>query len=71
MNKSCKSCRHYGCVKSEDKLNTDKTITKGSTQYEFCNKGKFYLADYKPCEFHEVGNRSARIMPPPVPQKEL
>jgi hypothetical protein len=67
--KDCKSCRHYGFVKTEDKLNSNKSVTRGRIQYEFCNKGTFYLTGYKPCQFHEVGNRSARIMPPPVPKK--
>lgn len=66
---TCKTCRHYGCVKTEDKLNSDKTVTKGRTLYEFCNKGQFYLAEYKPCEFYEEGKRSARIMPPPLPKE--
>lgn len=65
---SCLSCRHYGCVKSDDKLNPDKTVTKGRLQYEFCNLGSFYLTDLKPCEKHEEGKRSARIMPPPIPE---
>jgi hypothetical protein len=67
--KDCNSCRHYGFVKTEDKLNPDKTVTKGRTQYEFCTKGNFHLADYKPCQFHEEGKRSARILPPPLPNK--
>lgn len=62
----CKSCMHYGCVNSQDKLNPDKTVTKGKLEYEFCNKGNFYLDEYKPCSFHEVGKRSAVIMPPPI-----
>jgi hypothetical protein len=65
--KECKSCRHYGFVKTEDKLNPDKTVTKGRIQYEFCTKGNFYLTEYKPCQFHEEGKRTARILPPPVP----
>jgi len=63
--KNCQSCCHYGCVKSEDKLNPDKTVTKAKIQYEFCNKGRFYLTDHNPCELYEEGKRSARIMPPP------
>ena len=62
----CKSCRHYGFFKSDDKLNPDKTITKGVIRYEFCTKGEFYLNDYKACDYHEEGKRSARIMPPPI-----
>lgn len=68
MTQDCISCRHYGFVKSEDKLQPDKTVTKGTIQYEWCNKGRFYLTDHNPCEFHEDGKRSARIMPPPLPK---
>ena len=63
----CKSCMHYSFVSTPDRLNPDKTITKGKLQYEFCNKGKFYLDDHKACDFHEEGKRSGRIMPPPKP----
>jgi hypothetical protein len=63
---SCQSCCHYGCVKTEDILNPDKTVTRGELQYEWCNKGKFYLNDHKQCELYEEGNRSAKIMPPPI-----
>lgn len=67
MKASCTTCQQYGFVKSEDKLNPDKTVTKGRIQYEFCNKGHFYLTEYKPCDFYKEGKRSARIMPPPLP----
>lgn len=65
---SCTNCLHYGCVKSNDKLNADKTITKGRLQYEFCLKGNFHLSDHKTCDMYkelcEGDKRSARILPP-------
>lgn len=77
MGKSCLDCRWYGSVNTEDKLNPDKTVTKGKLSYEFCLKGQFYLSDHKPCEMYKElqwgEHRSVRIMPPPIPieQKEL
>lgn len=71
LSPSCINCLHYGCVRSDDKLNPDKTISKGKLEYEFCLKGDFYLTDYMPCELYKelcVGDkRSAGIMPPPKP----
>jgi len=70
---SCLNCLHYGCVRSNDRLNPDKTVTKGKLEYEFCLKGSFYLTDYTSCEMHkelcEGDKRSARIMPPPMPNR--
>lgn len=69
LSSSCTSCLYYGCVRSKDTLNPDKTITKGELKYEYCVKGKFYLTDHKPCgmykELQEGDKRTARIMPPP------
>jgi Pyruvate/2-oxoacid:ferredoxin oxidoreductase delta subunit len=67
---NCKTCKFYGSVKSEDKLNPDKTVTRGKLEYEWCNKGCFYITEYSSCEYHAEGQRSARIMPPPVPKKK-
>jgi hypothetical protein len=68
---SCRSCLYYGCVKSDDRLNPDKTVTKGKIEYEFCHKGKFYLTEYKSCELYKEGKSSrVRIMPPPIPKGE-
>lgn len=71
LSPSCTDCLHYGCVRSDDKLNPDKTITKGKLEYEFCLKGRFYLTNYTPCEMYkelrEGDKRSAKILPPPIP----
>lgn len=66
---SCKNCKFYNYYRSDDKLNPDKTITKGKVEYEWCDNGKFYLNDHNACELHKeftLGeHRSARIMAPP------
>lgn len=74
---SCLDCKYYGNVKSEDKLNPDKTITRGKIKYEFCSKGKFHLHDYEPCGFFKLlceGDRRSfgiGIIPPPPSRRSM
>lgn len=45
----CTFCEYYGELKSSDKVNPDKTITKGSILSRQCRQGEFELKDLHPC----------------------
>ncbi len=69
-NQTCRNCYYYGRYISKDKLNSDKTVTKGKIKYEWCDKGDFYLTDIESCEMYKRsvnGRRYSpnRIKPPP------
>lgn len=69
--RTCLNCHSYGCQRSNNKLNPDKTVTKGKVEYEYCFEGQFQLKDYSPCQLHRFSNHEnpRRIVPPPIPKK--
>jgi hypothetical protein len=48
--RKCTNCHYYDKYEESDKLNPDKTITRGEVKMEFCCKGMFELKDCRPCE---------------------
>lgn len=71
---SCSNCEHYAELRRSDKLNPDKTITKGGLVMMQCRKGDFELKDLQPCELFKKRpyGQPARLaipIPKPTPTK--
>jgi hypothetical protein len=51
--KTCLDCEHYSEYKSEEKMNPDKSITKGKVLMRSCEKFDVALNDIKICDRFE------------------
>lgn len=68
---SCTTCGSFSEYQTQDKLNPDKTVTKGKTLYSYCQKGKFVLKDVLPCELYQIRKAGQIMLPaPPLPESE-
>lgn len=52
IQKSCTNCVHYSCFHESDKLNKDKTVTKGTWFIQSCRRMDALLHDTQPCPMY-------------------
>lgn len=57
----CDNCEAYGEYKTSDKLNKDKTITKGELKLRYCERMDSELHDLEPCGMHRYGFEGRRL----------